>query len=51
MGSALRVEFGNEQFYADDIKFNAVTVPATVWLFGTALAGLIGSGKRRRATA
>jgi hypothetical protein len=27
---------------------NAVPVPAAVWLFGTALLGLIGFGKRRK---
>jgi ABC-type antimicrobial peptide transport system permease subunit len=28
---------------------NPVPVPAAVWLFGTALIGLVGFGKRRKA--
>ena len=44
-------------FFIDNINFNAplppglnpVPVPAAVWLFGTALIGLIGFGKRRKA--
>jgi len=50
-GQTLRVAFNNEQFYISGIEVNAVPVPAAVWLFGTALAGLIGFGKRRRAAA
>lgn len=36
----------------DNLQFNtasAVPVPAAVWLFGTALIGLVGSSKRRKA--
>lgn len=50
-GNALRVEFNNEQFYVSGMKVSAVPVPAAVWLFGTALAGLLGFGRRRRAAA
>ncbi len=48
-GDTLRVAYNNEQFYISGIEVNAVPVPAALWLFGTALAGLIGFGKRRRA--
>jgi len=48
-GQVLRVAFNNEQFYISGMQVNAVPVPAAVWLFGTALVGLIGFGKRRRA--
>ena len=39
----------------DNLQFNAaspsaVPVPAAVWLFGTALIGLVGFGRRRKAT-
>jgi len=50
-GDALRVAFNNEQFYVSGIEVNAVPVPAAVWLFGTAIAGLVGFGRRRRAAA
>ncbi|MCP3675834.1 MAG: PEP-CTERM sorting domain-containing protein [Gammaproteobacteria bacterium] len=33
-----------------DISVSAVPVPAAFWLFGTALIGLIGFSKRRKAT-
>ena len=43
----------NETFYAygllTDPEVSAVPIPATSWLFGTALIGLIGFGKRRKA--
>ena len=48
-GQTLRVAFKNEQFYISGIEVSAVPVPAAVWLFGTALAGLIGFGRRRHA--
>ena len=47
---------GTEPVWLDDISMqlhtvpvSAVPIPATVWLFGTALLGLIGFGKRRKA--
>jgi hypothetical protein len=50
----VNVMAGNGNFQFDDLQFNealpsAVPIPATVWLFGTALIGLIGFGKRRKA--
>lgn len=38
-------------FYLDDISFDVspIPVPAAVWLFATALLGLIGYGKHRKA--
>jgi hypothetical protein len=50
----LRMDFGSG-FLVDDLSLNgltspsAVPVPAAVWLFGTALIGLVGFGKRRKA--
>jgi hypothetical protein len=44
-GDRLRVAFNNQQFYVSGIEVNAVPVPAAVWLFATALAGLIGCGR------
>jgi hypothetical protein len=32
-----------------DGDVSPVPIPATVWLFGTALVGLVGFGKRRKA--
>ena len=44
---------GSETVWLDDINIklhvSAVPVPAAVWLFGSALLGLIGFGKRRKA--
>lgn len=34
----------------DDVSVSAVPVPAALWLFGTALIGLLGFNKRRKAT-
>jgi hypothetical protein len=41
----------NDYVLADtySISVSAVPVPAAVWLFGTALIGLVGFGKRRKA--
>jgi hypothetical protein len=33
----------------DNLTYNVVPVPAAIWLFGTALIGLVGFGKRRKA--
>ena len=33
----------------DNLSLNPVPIPAAVWLFGTALIGLFGFGKRRKA--
>lgn len=40
---------GTEPVWLDDInmQFHTVPVPATVWLFGPAMIGLIGFGKRK----
>jgi hypothetical protein len=49
----LHLGFGTN-FLVDDIELNgssipAVPIPAAVWLFGTAMIGLFGFGKRRKA--
>ena len=44
-------EVVNGAFALDNLRFenaSAVPVPAAVWLFGTALIGFIGYGKRRK---
>lgn len=54
-GDALITSFGFENISANDalhldhvaIQTSVVPVPAAVWLFGTALAGLIGFSRRR----
>ena len=48
-GQKLRVAFNNEQFYMSGMQVSAVPVPAAVWLFGTAIVGLIGFQRRRKA--
>ena len=54
---SIRFEIYNEdqstllatQFFDADFTFGKVVpVPAAVWLFGTALIGLVGIGKRRK---
>ena len=50
-GNILRVAFNNQQFYISGMEVNPVPVPAALWLFGTAIAGLFGFGQRRRAAA
>lgn len=42
--------FGNSGafFLGGDLQFTAVPVPAAVWLFGSALVGLVGVGRRRK---
>jgi hypothetical protein len=49
-GEKLHVAFNNEQFYISAMEVSAVPVPAAVWLFGTAMAGLLGFQRRRRNT-
>ena len=48
---ALRSSTNGFNFVMDDVRFessvSAVPVPAAVWLFGTAMIGLIGFGKRK----
>ncbi len=47
-----RMEFDFVQgigFGGDDLYFSPIPVPAAAWLFGTALIGLVGFGKRRKA--
>jgi len=41
---------GTEPVWLDDInmQLSTVPVPAAIWLFGTALIGLVGFGKRRK---
>ncbi len=41
----------NDQFVYADWQVSAVPVPAAIWLFGSALIGLIGFGKRKSVTA
>ena len=36
------------RFTANSYTLNPVPVPAAVWLFGTALVGLLGFGRRRK---
>lgn len=45
-GEKLHVSFNNEQFYLSAMEVSAVPVPAAVWLFGTALLGFVGLGRR-----
>jgi hypothetical protein len=35
-------------FYELDFQVTPVPVPAALWLFGSALAGLVGFGRRRK---
>ncbi len=43
------IGYDNFSFDVSAVPVSAVPVPAAVWLFGTALIGLIGFGKRRKA--
>jgi hypothetical protein len=45
-GEKLRVAFNNEQFYVSAMEVSAVPLPTAVWLFGTALIGFVGLGRR-----
>jgi len=42
--------FTSERTYLDDVVLSTspVPIPAAIWLFGTALIGLLGFGKRRK---
>lgn len=42
----LRLGFGGN-YLVDDIELNNVPVPAAAWLFGSAMIGLVGLGKRK----
>ena len=42
-------DFYAVEFRGLDGRSNVVPVPAAVWLFGTALVGLVGFGRRRKA--
>ena len=46
-GQVLRIDYNNEEFYVSGMAVSAVPVPAALWLFGTALVGFIGLGRRR----
>jgi hypothetical protein len=45
-GDVLTVAYKNEQFYVSGMTVSAVPVPAAVWLFGSALLGFVGYGRR-----
>ncbi len=38
------------EFQVNPFTLQAVPIPAAIWLFGTALVGLVGIGKRKKAT-
>ncbi len=42
-------DLGSAAESIDNLRFNVVPVPAAAWLFGTALIGLVGFSKRRKA--
>jgi len=45
-GDILTVAYKNEQFYVSGMTVSAVPVPAALWLFGSALLGFVGYGRR-----
>jgi len=45
-GRKLWVAHNNEEFYVSGMAVSAVPVPASIWLFGTALIGFVGFGRR-----
>ena len=47
-GGSSAYSFGIDDITVSD-SLSPVPVPAAVWLFGTALVGLFGFGKRRKA--
>ena len=42
-------EYGTWSFDGNKIEFSAIPVPAAAWLFGSALLGLAGAARRRKA--
>jgi len=44
----LKVAYGGRQFYMSGMEVSAVPVPAAIWLFGTALFGLVGISRKKR---
>ena len=49
--NAVQIDRGDPQVFYNDssLSLSEVPVPAAVWLFGTALIGLVGFSKRRKA--
>ena len=45
-GDKLKVAYNNEEFYVSGMAVSAVPVPAAIWLFGSALLGFVGLGRR-----
>ena len=45
-GEKLWVAFNNEQFYVSAMEVSPVPLPSALWLFGTALVGFVGIGRR-----
>jgi hypothetical protein len=45
-GDVLKIANNNQQFYVSGVSVSAVPVPAAIWLFGSALLGFIGYGRR-----
>ncbi len=43
------IELGSAAESIDNLSFSPVPIPAAFWLFGTALIGLVGFNRRRRA--
>lgn len=50
-GSTISKTESTNQQYLANISVKAVPVPAAVWLFGSAIAGFVGMGKRKKAVA
>ena len=48
-GGQIDVEEGDFGIRIDDVSFNAVPIPAAVWLFGSGLLGLVGIARRKKA--
>ena len=51
-GAGAGVDAQSDHFYIDNVRADAasaVPVPAAIWLFGTALIGMVGFGKRKKA--
>jgi hypothetical protein len=45
-GDVLTVAYNNEEFYVSGMAVTAMPVPAAIWLFGSALLGFVGYGRR-----